>query len=121
MRAAFRNCAGSSSIEAVDFRLVLAGRDNALFPQFIEAPQVRVQHVLLPLADRLWTRFRGRSHPHPTKITRSPVPASISPIFTADSVTITVSREKDGKLRIVKAGWDDYNWAPLPTRRPVQP
>ena len=48
---------------------------------------------------------------HPTKITRSPVPASISPIFTADSVTITVSREKDGKLRIVKAGWDDYKVA----------
>jgi hypothetical protein len=45
--------------------------------------------------------------PHPTKITRSPVPVSISPIFTADSVTITVSREKDGKLRIVYAGWDD--------------
>ena len=49
--------------------------------------------------------------PHPTKITRSPVPVSISPIFTADSVTITVSREKDGKLRIVYAGWDDYKVA----------
>jgi hypothetical protein len=34
-----------------------------------------------------------------------------SPIFTADSVTITVSREKDGKLRIVKAGWEDYKVA----------
>ena len=39
------------------------------------------------------------------------MPVSISPIFTADSVTITVSREKDGKLRIVKAGWDDYKVA----------
>jgi len=32
---------------------------------------------------------------------------SISPIFTADKVTITVSRENDGKLRIVYAGWDE--------------
>ena len=39
------------------------------------------------------------------------VTVSISPIFTADSVTITVSREKDGKLRTVKAGWDDYKVA----------
>ena len=37
------------------------------------------------------------------------MPVSISPIFTADSVTITVSREKDGKLRIVYAGWDNAN------------
>ena len=31
----------------------------------------------------------------------------ISPIFTADSVTLVVSREKDGKSRLVYAGWDD--------------
>jgi hypothetical protein len=32
---------------------------------------------------------------------------SISPILIADSVTPTVSRQKDGKLRIVYAGWDN--------------
>jgi hypothetical protein len=32
----------------------------------------------------------------------------IAPIFIADKVSLTVSREKDGKLRIVYAGWDDY-------------
>jgi hypothetical protein len=31
----------------------------------------------------------------------------ISPIFKADKVTLAVSREKDGKLRVVYAGWDD--------------
>jgi hypothetical protein len=31
----------------------------------------------------------------------------ISPIFTADKVTLHVSREKDGKLHLVDAGWDD--------------
>jgi hypothetical protein len=31
----------------------------------------------------------------------------ISPIFKADSVTLDVSREKHGKLRLVCAGWDD--------------
>jgi hypothetical protein len=40
----------------------------------------------------------------PAAIARNP---SISPIFTADKVTITVSRENDGKLRIVYAGWDE--------------
>src|SRR5258708_8480753 len=34
-------------------------------------------------------------------------PAQISPIFIADDVVLTVSREKDGKLRLVYAGWDD--------------
>jgi hypothetical protein len=33
----------------------------------------------------------------------------IAPIFKADSVTIAVSREKDGKLRIVYAGREDLN------------
>jgi hypothetical protein len=31
----------------------------------------------------------------------------IAPIFIADSVSLAVSREKDSKLRIVYAGWDD--------------
>ena len=31
----------------------------------------------------------------------------ISPIFKADTVRLHVSREKDGKLRVVYAGWDD--------------
>ena len=30
----------------------------------------------------------------------------IAPIFIAHSVTPTTSRQKDGKLRIVYAGWD---------------
>jgi hypothetical protein len=34
-------------------------------------------------------------------------PAQISPIFISDKVTLHVSREKDGKLRFVYAGWDD--------------
>ena len=33
----------------------------------------------------------------------------ISPIFTADKVTLAVSREKDGKLRLVYGGWDNAN------------
>ena len=31
----------------------------------------------------------------------------ISPIFQADTVRLHVSREKDGKFRLVCAGWDD--------------
>jgi len=31
----------------------------------------------------------------------------IAPIFKADSVLLHVSREKDGKFRLVYAGWDD--------------
>jgi len=41
--------------------------------------------------------------------TPHPKPPSISPIFTADNVTLVVSREKDGKLRLVYAGWDDVS------------
>jgi hypothetical protein len=33
----------------------------------------------------------------------------ISPILISDKVTLHVSREKDGKLRFVYAGWDDAN------------
>jgi hypothetical protein len=32
----------------------------------------------------------------------------IAPIFIADKVSLAVSREKDGKLWIVYAEWDDY-------------
>ena len=31
----------------------------------------------------------------------------ISPIFKTDTVRLHVSREKDGKWRLVYAGWDD--------------
>ena len=31
----------------------------------------------------------------------------IAPIFIAEKVSLAVSREKDGKLRLVYAGWDD--------------
>jgi hypothetical protein len=34
-------------------------------------------------------------------------PPQISPIFISDMVTLHVSREKDGKLHLVDAGWDD--------------
>src|SRR5689334_847499 len=34
-------------------------------------------------------------------------PPQISPIFKADKVTPHISREKDGKLRLAYAGWDD--------------
>ena len=33
----------------------------------------------------------------------------VQPIFTADSVTLVVSRENDGKSRLVYAGWDDVS------------
>jgi hypothetical protein len=41
-------------------------------------------------------------HPPPQKL-------PIAPIFIADSISLAVSREKDGKLRIVYAGWDNAN------------
>ena len=31
----------------------------------------------------------------------------IDPVFRADSVVLAISAEKDGKLRLVYAGWDD--------------
>ena len=31
----------------------------------------------------------------------------ISPIFISDKGNLAVSREKDGKLRLIYAGWDD--------------
>jgi len=38
----------------------------------------------------------------------------IAPIFIADSVSLAVSREKDGKLRIVYAGWENANVGRVP-------
>ena len=40
--------------------------------------------------------------PHPQKL-------PIAPIFIADSISLAVSREKNGNLRIVYAGWDNAN------------
>ena len=40
----------------------------------------------------------------------------IAPIFIADKVSLAVSREKDWKLRLVHAGWDNANvqqWYPI--------
>jgi hypothetical protein len=34
-------------------------------------------------------------------------PTQISPIFISDKVTLHVWREKDGKFRLVCAGWND--------------
>ena len=36
----------------------------------------------------------------------------ISPIFKTDTVRLHVSREKDRKLRLVDAGWDDPKVVP---------
>src|SRR5262249_14278041 len=48
--------------------------------------------------------FRAFWH-HPPPPQKLP----IAPIFIADSVSLAVSREQDGKLQIVYAGWDDAN------------
>jgi hypothetical protein len=51
-------------------------------------------------------------------------PPQISPIFIADKVSLAVSREKDGKLHLVDAGWDDTKVVPPdgcgPARRGVE-
>jgi hypothetical protein len=36
-------------------------------------------------------------------------PERIPPLFKADTANLTVSASKDGKLRVVYAGWDDAN------------
>src|SRR4029077_7648445 len=36
-------------------------------------------------------------------------PRGIPPLFKADTANLTVSASKDGKLRVVYAGWDDAN------------
>src|ERR1700741_4171088 len=43
----------------------------------------------------------------PTTPPPLPQKLPIAPIFIADSVSLAVSREKDGKLRLVYVGWDD--------------
>jgi hypothetical protein len=45
-------------------------------------------------------------------------PAQISPIFISDKVTLQVSREKDGNLRLGYAGWDDFKAVLLETALP---
>jgi len=54
--------------------------------------------------------FRAFWH-HPPPPQKLP----IAPIFIADSVSLAVSREKDGKLRLVYTGWDDIKVARLGT------
>jgi hypothetical protein len=39
-------------------------------------------------------------------------PRGIPPLFKADSANPTVSASKDGKLRVVYAGWDDAKAIP---------
>ena len=47
-------------------------------------------------------RLNFGTTPHPQNL-------PIAPIFIADSISLAVSREKDRKLRIVYAGWDNAN------------
>ena len=56
----------------------------------------------MEIADRL--RRLGQRSPPPL-----PQKLPIAPIFIAGSISLAVSREKDGKLRIVSAGWDNAN------------
>jgi len=44
----------------------------------------------------------------------------VAPIFIVDSVSLAVSREKDGKLRLVYAGWDDFKALLLATLPPAE-
>jgi len=53
--------------------------------------------------------MRPRLFPSCFGTTPLPQNLTIGPIFIADSVSLAVSREKDGKLRIVYAGWDNAN------------
>jgi hypothetical protein len=49
------------------------------------------------------------SYSHSGLLAPPPLPQKlpIAPIFIADLISLAVSREKDWKLRIVYAGWDD--------------
>jgi hypothetical protein len=51
----------------------------------------------------------------PDSEARAAQPADISPLFKADPVNLALSASKDGKLRVVYAGWEDAK-AVLPTR-----
>jgi len=46
------------------------------------------------------------THPWHASSDRTPS-RGIPPLFKADAVNIAVSASKDGKLRVVYAGWDD--------------
>ena len=59
-------------------------------------PHLRKEH---PAPPHVSSRLLAPT-PHPQKL-------SIAPIFIADKVSLAVSGEKDGKLRLVYAGWDD--------------
>jgi hypothetical protein len=47
---------------------------------------------------------KGEARQHGPPLQKTP---QISTIFKADSVALDVSREKDGKSRLLYAGWDD--------------
>jgi hypothetical protein len=62
------------------------------------------------------------THPWHASSDRTPS-RGIPPLFKADAVNIAVSASKDGKLRVVYAGWDDARSSqeglrPDPARRP---
>ena len=69
-----------------------------LVPKILEAPDP------VPGAIFCFCVSAGTNRRQATALVSWP---SISPILIADSVTPTVSRQKDGKLRIVYAGWDN--------------
>ena len=46
-------------------------------------------------------------HTPPSVASVAAPPRGIPPLFKADTVNIAVSSSKDGKLRVVYAGWDD--------------
>jgi hypothetical protein len=52
----------------------------------------------------------GRYDTYPPSIASAAAQSrGIPPLFKADTVNIAVSASKDGKLRVVYAGWDDAN------------
>src|SRR5262249_53829922 len=53
-----------------------------------------------------WSTWSPPSADSPTPPMRN---LPIAPIFIADRASLAISREKDGKLRIVHAGWDNPN------------
>jgi hypothetical protein len=39
--------------------------------------------------------------------------AEIAPILRADKITVTISAEKNGKLRVISQGWDYHKSVPF--------